>query len=96
MAKTTIPVDVSKAPDLLRLAEEVHASKTPRVLRRGDKDLAVIMPVAPRRRLPRTPTGADLDALLASAGSWSDLIDLEQFKHQIAESRGSSRLQVDL
>jgi hypothetical protein len=66
------------------------------VLRRDDEDLAVIMPIRPRRRIKHVRTQADRVAFLAAAGSWSDLIDPEEFKKQLAESRGSSRPPVDL
>jgi hypothetical protein len=96
MVKELVSVDITRAPDLLRLAEAVQATKTPRVLRRDDEDLAVLMPIRPRRRIKRTPTKADLDAFLGSAGSWRSLIDLDEFKQHVAESRGSSRRPVDL
>jgi len=96
MSKELLSIDITKTPELLRLAEEVHSTGMPRVLRRDDEDLAVIVPIRPQRRIKRPPTQADLDAFRASAGSWRDLIDVEEFKERIAESRGSSRSPVDL
>jgi len=67
MAQQPTPVDVSDLPDLLRLAEEVRATRRPRVLRRGDEDLAVLMPLASQTR-----AAADaLDAL--EARIWADV-----------------------
>lgn len=34
------PMDISNDPELLKLAEEVHSTHEPRVLRRDDEDLA--------------------------------------------------------
>jgi hypothetical protein len=96
MAKPIESVDISNAPDLLRLAEEVRASKTARVLRRDDEDIAVIVPIKPRPRSRPDRTSADREAFLSAAGRWQGLIDVEEFKEQIANSRGSSRAPVDL
>ncbi len=56
MARELTPIDISDTPDLLRLAEEVAESGKPRVLRRADEDVAVLLPVkkpASRRRTGR-------------------------------------------
>lgn len=56
------PLDISALPDLARLVDEVRATGTPRLLRRGNEDVAVLMPApaSPRRRptpdLPPHPT----------------------------------------
>jgi len=55
VAKELRHVDISNMPELLKLAEEVGASKEPRVLRRDDEDLAVLMPV---RKHPTPPSRA--------------------------------------
>jgi hypothetical protein len=98
MAKEAKPVDISTEPALLRLAEEVVSSGEPRVLRRDNEDLVMVSPVR-RSRPPRskvTPSKADYDAFLSSAGSWND-VDTEALKRNIAESRRlSSRSPVDL
>jgi hypothetical protein len=46
MSNTTGAIDISRQPDILRLAEEVQATQTPRVLKRDDESLAVVMPLA--------------------------------------------------
>jgi hypothetical protein len=96
MSREPVPIDITKTPDLLRIAEDDQATGTPRVLRRDDEDLAVIVPIRPRRPVSRARTQADREAFWAAAGSWHDLIDADEFKQQIAESRGSSRPPVDL
>jgi hypothetical protein len=97
MAKELVPIDISHFPDLVRLAEEVRATKVPRVLRRNDEDIAVMVPLAPRRHATIRPrTKADVEAFLAAAGSWRDLIDPEAFKAHIASSRGSDSTPIDL
>jgi hypothetical protein len=97
MAKELAPIDISHLPDLVRLAEEVQTTKLPRVLRRNNENIALMVPLTSRRRAPTRPrTKADVDAFLAAAGSWRDLIDPEEFKAHIASSRGSGRTPVDL
>ena len=44
MARELQPIDISGMPEVARLADEVERTKRPRVLRRGDKDIAVLMP----------------------------------------------------
>ena len=70
MAKELIPVDVTDTPDVLRIAEEVHRSGLPRLLRREGEDLAVLTPAAkPKRRSSRPRPLAEDDPLLRLAGS---------------------------
>jgi hypothetical protein len=45
MVKELEHIDIDDAPDLVRLAEAVHASGTPRILSRGNEDLAMIVPL---------------------------------------------------
>ena len=60
MAHETVPIDVTSSPDLRRLAEDVASSQTPRILRRGEEDMAVVVP-APRKHSARhgRPTSQD-------------------------------------
>jgi len=75
MSRNLIPIDISNLPDLLRLAEEVQNTKTPRILKRDTETVAVLMPVgsAVKPEKKPAPTKADYDASLAAIGSWSDL-----------------------
>lgn len=41
------PIDISNIAELVRIAEEVEATKTPRELKRKNKTVAVIMPAEP-------------------------------------------------
>jgi hypothetical protein len=98
MAAEAKPIDISSVPELLVLAEEVSASRTPRVLRRGAEDLAMLVPMRPGRtgRARTTKTQADLDAFLSSAGGWAD-VDTDAFLKANQESRDrSSRPAVEL
>jgi hypothetical protein len=83
-------VDLSKGnvPDIAELAEEVHRTRQPRMIRRADRDLAVLMPakkVAKRRALPKK-SPEDMEAFWSSFGSWKD-VDTEQLKAANEESR---------
>ena len=72
----------------MRLAEEVKATKTPRVLKKADETVAILMPVgtATKPKKKRAKTKADYEAFLSAAGSWKDM-DVEKFKKDIYESR---------
>jgi hypothetical protein len=48
MAKELTSIDISNVPDLLRVAEDVRATNTPRVLRRNNEDIALVVPIAAR------------------------------------------------
>ncbi len=73
--RTLTPIDISNLPDLLRLAEEVKETKTPRILKRDTETVAMLMPVGTAFKPEKkpAPTKADYDASLAAIGSWRDL-----------------------
>jgi hypothetical protein len=96
MASEPKVIDVSNYPDLLRLVDDIHDDE-PRVLRRGGEDVAVLT-LLPGRPDPGdlSPDTDDVAAFLAAAGGWRDLIDAEQFKHDVYAARGSDRPTVEL
>ena len=61
MARELRPIDVSDQPELRRVAEEVYATREPRVLRRDNEDLAILRPAAkaPATRSKRALTKDD-------------------------------------
>ena len=78
MARRLESLDVSDLPELARAAAEVRSTNQPRVLKRGDEELAILMPI--RRRPARSGRAQpDYDAFRAAAGSWKDHLDVEQF-----------------
>jgi hypothetical protein len=90
-----IQIDITDTPELLRLAEEVNVTRTPRILSRDDEPLAVVVPIT-RHRRGRAPSDADLAATLASAGAWKGLVDAGALKREIKDARGSTRPPVEL
>src|SRR2546430_12623396 len=93
------PIDITNIPDLVRIAEEVEATKTPRELRRENKPVALITPVteAGKVRKQKAKTKADYEAFLSAAGGWKDLVDTEELKKDIYESRKiSTRPPIEL
>lgn len=78
--------DITGMAELEWLADEVRASGTSCVLKRGDEEIAVLAPVTTHHR-PRAdqarrvhafkPTSEQLEAPYASAGTWSD-VDTER------------------
>ena len=99
MAHEIRPIDVSSSPELLRIAEEVGASGEARLLRRDDKDLAVVVPVsapAKPRKVGRKLSDEDRKAFLSAAGGWKD-VDTDKLLEDIyASRRVSDRPPVDL
>src|SRR5436853_5662213 len=58
------PIDITNIPELVRIAEEVEATKTPRELRRENKPVALITPVtgAKKAKKQQAKTKADYEA----------------------------------
>lgn len=99
MANEHTPIDLTKHQDLDQIVEEVCRTGRPRVLRRGDEDVAVISPI--RRRVPRSTRKSkprrpdDVAAFRSAAGAWKDF-DLEKFLRENEASRSLSRPPVEL
>jgi len=92
------PLDISESPELRELVETVSRERRPRTLRVADQDVAVIVPLASKAsRSRKAMSQRDIEAFLSSAGSWHGLVDTDQLKADIAESRRiSSRPPLDL
>ena len=99
MTKQLTPIDIRSLPDLMRLAEEVKATKTPRVLKKADEAVAILMPVgtAAQPKKKRAKTKADYEAFKVAAGGWKGVVDTEKLKRDIYESRKiSTRPPIEL
>jgi hypothetical protein len=98
MARQYKSTDIDDAPELLRLIDEVRSEDEPRVLKRAGEDVAILMPVQPRRRHTRTwqMTPEKLAAIQESAGTWAD-VDIDRFLQDIYADRAmADRPRVDL
>ena len=88
MANEPKTLEIGSMPEVLRIVNEVRKTRTPRVLSRRKKPLAVLQPLnGKRKRTKRAKTRKDYEAFLASAGGWKDLVDTEKLKRDIYESR---------
>jgi hypothetical protein len=97
MASELSPIDIRTIPELARLADEVHATGKSRRLRRDTEDVAVLVPVTPKRHTPsRRVSEADRAAFLASAGSWKDVDTDALVAHIYEERRRGDRPPVEL
>lgn len=63
------PIDISNIAELVRIAEEVEATKTPRELKRQNKTVAVIMPAEPT--IPSKKR--TWEQIQKTFGSWNDV-----------------------
>jgi hypothetical protein len=90
MAREQKAVDISNMPELVRIVEAVRSSRQAQVLRRDNEDVALVVPL-PRSRKRNRRMAADHASVLATAGSWKDLVDAEALKEQLASERGSER-----
>jgi len=90
MTKELRPIDVSDIPELLRIAEEVGATREPRVLRRDRRDLALVVPIpGVRKTRGRVKSKDDMEAFLSSAGGWKE-VDTDKLVADIYASRRRS------
>ena len=84
MAKTLRTIEIGDMPELLRIVEEVRTSKSPRVLSRRKKPVAILRPLESTPKSGRSrKSKADEKAFLSSAGGWRDLVDTEKLKKDI-------------
>jgi hypothetical protein len=89
MVQEAVPIDISALPEVLELAEEVQRSGVARVLKRGDREIAVLAPVVPddassrRTRRRRTPEPVR-DSILNIIGIWEsdEPTDVAKYKHE--------------
>ncbi len=91
MAAHHTPIDISTMPDLVRIVEEVTATKTPRELKRDNKVVAVLMPSDTKRK-------TSIQDALALAGAWKDIPsdDMEERLDRIRhESKPTPPLTLD-
>jgi hypothetical protein len=70
-----IDLNQGDLPDLAAVADEVHRTNRPRVLKRADEELAVVMPVGQRpRRTHKGKPVTENDALFRSIGTGKSAI----------------------
>lgn len=90
MTDDILAVDISDTPILVRLAEEVQRTRTPRLLQRDGEDIALLLPMPVKtHQNQQAKTPADYEAFRQAAGSWQD-VDTERLLAEIRESRQMS------
>ena len=89
MSNELQPVDIAASPEILRLAEEVERSGVGRLLKRGDREIAVLTPVAPRdtrtnRARRHTTASAERDSILniIGIGESTEPTDIAHHEHE--------------
>lgn len=80
------PIDISEMPEVMKLVDELNKSEGPRMLRRGEEDVAILTPVTERRDEHWKPTEEQIAAARSAAGSWKDF-DAEVFVEQVYRDR---------
>jgi hypothetical protein len=68
MAKEPRIIEITDVPELLKLAEELEATQQPIVLRRNNRDVAVLSPAPKRPRTKRSRAFTKDDALFGLIG----------------------------
>ena len=82
-----ISIDITDTEALARAAEEVGTSRKRAILTRGDKAVAMLVPLRKPTPKRRAVSKADYDAFLSSAGGWKGIVDVDKFLKDNAESR---------
>ena len=83
-----IPIDISNIPELVRIAEEVEATKKPRVLKRNNTPIAILAPV--KKNHANQAKRKAVQETLALAGAWKDLPS-DQMEEELDRIRHSSK-----
>ena len=93
MRGEVVSVEIGHLPDLLQVAEEVQASGESRLLKCGDREVALIAPIEHKARSPRRPKRRDrhtsendplwnIIGVGDDAGSPNDPTDVAANKHK--------------
>lgn len=100
MATLTTVIDIASIPELRRIVEEARLNHATIELRDGGEPLATIAPVAaPKTARPEMVgvlTRAQYQRAMSAAGGWAGIVEIDELKRDLAESRGSHRPPVDL
>jgi len=89
-------IEISKMPELLRIAEQVRKTQRPRLLRRNKVGIAILRPVGKRRITKRLGSKKNFEAFRLAAGSWRDVDTDKLIKDIYASRKISSRPPVKL
>ncbi len=82
------PIDITNIPELVRIAEEVEATKKPRVLKRDNTPIAMLTPV--KKHQSAQAKQKAIKATLALAGAWGDR-DWNEVEAELDRIRHSSK-----
>jgi hypothetical protein len=82
------PLDITNIPELVRIAEEVEASKKPRVLKRDNTPLAILTPV--KKNQSHQAKQQAIKETLALAGAWGER-DWNEVEAELDRIRHSSK-----
>ena len=88
MTTNPIPIDISNMPDLMRLAEEVEATKKPRLLKRDNTPIALLTPV--KGKQAQQAKSKAIKETLALAGAWGNR-DWNEVEAELDRIRHSSK-----
>jgi len=82
------PIDITNIPELVRIAEEVEASKKPRLLKRDNMPLALLTPV--EQKPSHQAKSKAIKETLALAGAWGER-DWDEVEAELDHIRHSSK-----
>ncbi len=94
MAAHPTPIEIThlnNLNDLFHLVEEVNSTKQPRILKRDNETVAMLMPVGATVKPKKKPakTKADYEAFFSAFGSWKD-VDTDALLKNISATRKRS------
>jgi hypothetical protein len=87
MTANPTPIDISNMPNLARLAEEVEATRMPRILKRHKETVAILMPAEPASTAKKQQA---IEETLALAGAWGNR-DWNEVEAELDRIRHSSK-----
>jgi hypothetical protein len=87
MTRQRTVIDITEDSHLRRIAEDARRKREPAILRAGEEDVAILVPIPATMR---GRTQANFEDALSAFGSWSE-VDTEQFQQDRAAARGPGR-----
>ena len=94
MSSKVSPIDASNLPDLLKVAEEVSMTKTPRLIKRNGENLALLLPTGKKTTYPQKRTiwthynPEKVRAALRDSKGALQGVNREKLVSDLAEQRG--------
>lgn len=74
-----VALDISRSPDLMRLAEQVEKTGRTQILKHGNKQIAKVTPIKKHSVRKLDAASLDIKTFRSAAGGWKNVVDIDKF-----------------